>query len=54
MGCRHSSVHLSALTILLPQVQVPSTPSTLLSLIVKLVLYLSREEKEKKRPGLAH
>ena len=55
-GCCHSSVDSSVPTILPPQVRVPSTPSTLLSFIVKLVPYLSREKNEinKKRPGLAH
>ena len=40
MGCRHSSVDLSALSILLPRVRLPSTLSMLLSFIV-IVLYLS-------------
>ena len=56
-GCRHSSVVSSVPTILLPRVRVPSTPSTLLSLVVKFVLYLSIENNEyiqKKRPGLVH
>ena len=55
-GCCHSSVDSSVPTILPPQVRVPSTPSTLLSFIVKLVPYLSREKNEinNKRPGLAH
>ena len=49
----------SAPSILPPWVWLPSTPSTLLSLNVKFVLYLSlRCEKitkiNKKRPGLAH
>ena len=59
MGCRHSSVDSSALSILPPQVRLPSTPSTLLSFIVKFVLFLSlqcekRTKVTKKRPGLAH
>ena len=37
-GCRSSSVNLSALTILLTRVRVPSTPSMLFE--VKFVLYL--------------
>ena len=45
-GCCHSSVNLSATTILPPQARVPSTPSTLLSFIVKFVLYLSCEKNE--------
>ena len=54
VGCHHSSVDLSAPTILPPWVQVPCT-STLLSLIV-FVLYLSCEKMKinKKRPGMAH
>ena len=46
----------SAPNILPPRVRVPSTPSMLLSFIVKFVLYLSCEKNEinKKRPGLAH
>ena len=56
MGCRHSSVDSSAPTILPPWVRFPSTPTMLLSFIVKFVLYLSCENNEinKKRPGLAH
>ena len=37
VGCRHSSVDSSVLSIL----QLPSTPTTLLSFIIKFVLYLS-------------
>ena len=48
MGCRHSSVDSSVPTILLPQVQVPSTPSMLFSFIVS-VLYLSCEKNENKQ-----
>ena len=40
-GCRHSLVDLSATSILPPQVQLPSTPSMLLSFIIIFVLYLS-------------
>ena len=36
MGCRHSSVDSSAPSILLPRVQVLSTPSTLLSIYIDL------------------
>ena len=39
LGCRNSSVDSSAPSILPPQVQVLSTPSTLLSFMVKFVLY---------------
>ena len=55
LGCNHSSVDSSAPTILPPSVWVPSTPSMLLSFMVKFVLYLSCEKNEinKKRPGLA-
>ena len=35
----HSLVDLSALSIVLPRVRVPNTPSTLFSFIVKFVLY---------------
>ena len=48
LGCRHSSVDLSAPTILPPRVQIPSTPSMLLSFIV-FVLYLSCEKNENKQ-----
>ena len=41
VGCRHSSVDSSALSILPPQVRLPSPPSTLLSFTVKFVLYFS-------------
>ena len=53
---RHSSVDLSAPTILPPQFQVPSTPSMLFTFIVMFVLFLSRgkDKRNKKRPGLAH
>ena len=58
-GCRHSLVDLSAPSILLPQVQLPSTPSILLSFIIIFVLYLSlqcetRTKINKKRLGLGH
>ena len=50
-GCRHSSVDSSALSIMPPRVQLPSTPSMLLSFIVKFVLYLSlRCEKNENKP----
>ena len=48
-GCRHSSVDSSVPTILLPRVQVPSRPSTLLYFTVKFVLYLSCENNENKK-----
>ena len=46
----------SVSTILPPRVRVPSTPSMLLSFIVKFMQYLSCEKNENrlKRPGLAH
>ena len=48
-GCRHSSVDSSAPSIMPPRVRLPSTPSMLLSFIVKFVLYLSLCcEKERK------
>ena len=47
LGCRHSSVDLSAPTILPPRVRVPSAPSTLLSFTV-FVLYFSCEKDENK------
>ena len=47
-GSRHSSVDLSAPTILLPRVRIPSTPTTLFSFIV-FVLYLSFENNENKQ-----
>ena len=37
VGC-HSSVVSSVLTILRPQVQIPSTPSTLFSICVEIVM----------------
>ena len=46
---RHCSVDSSAPTILPPWVTVPSTPSMLLSYIVKFVLYLSCEKNETKQ-----
>ena len=49
MVYRHSSVDSSAPTVLLPQVRVPSTPSTLVSFIVKFVLNVSCEKNENKQ-----
>ena len=46
--CRHSSMDLSAPTILPPWVRVPSTPSTLLSIIV-FVQCLSCEKNKNKQ-----
>ena len=43
LGCRHSSVDSSAPSILPPRVRLPSMPSTLFSIIVKFVLYLSMQ-----------
>ena len=56
LSFRHSSVDSYVPTILPAQVQVPSTPSTLLSFIVKFALYLSCEsnENKQKRLSLAH
>ena len=52
-GCRHSSVDSSEPTILPPQVQVPSTPSMLLSFIgSQICANLSCEKNENKH--LAH
>ena len=58
-GFRHSSVDSSVPSILLPRVWLPSTPSMLLSFIVKFVHILSmwcekRTKINKKRPSLAH
>ena len=59
-GCRHSSVDSSALSVLSPQVLVPSTPSTLFQFILfKLYIChlnwnMKRTKINKKRPGLAH
>ena len=50
--CRHSLVDLSAPTILLPRVQVPSTSSKLVSFIV--IFEHKRRKINKRRPGLAH
>ena len=49
-GCRHSSVDSSAPSILLPRVQVPSTPSMFLSIYIDLC----HEEKTKinKKAGI--
>ena len=47
-GCRHSSFDWSAPTILPPRVQIPSTPSMLLSFIV-FVLYLLCEKNKNKQ-----
>ena len=59
LGCRYSSVDLSAPFILLPRVWAPSTPSMLLSIKVKFVLHLSLHHCEKnkhkqKEAGFAH
>ena len=48
-GCRRSSVDFSVPTILLPWVQVPSTPTTLSSFIVTFGLNLSSEKNENKQ-----
>ena len=55
-GCRRSSVDYSAPTILPPWLRVPITPFTLLSFIVKFVLYffVKRTKINKKRRGFAH
>ena len=53
-GCRRSSVDSSMPTILPRRVRIPSTPSMLLSFIVKFVLYLSceRNQNKQKEAGL--
>ena len=48
MWCRHSSVDLSAPSILLPRVRVPRTPSTLFSIYIVQIPYLSLELECKK------
>ena len=51
LGCRHSSVDSNAPSIMPPRVQLSSTPSMLLSFIVKFLLYLSlRCEKNENKP----
>ena len=52
-GGRHSSVVLSAPTILRPQVRIPSTPSMLFSICIEIVTKKDRKQN-KKRLGLAH
>ena len=47
LGYRHSSVDLSAPSILLPWVRVPITPSTLLSIYILIVSYEKDENKQK-------
>ena len=49
LSFRHSSVDSYVPTILPAQVQVPSTPSTLLSFIDKFALYLSCESNKNKQ-----
>ena len=53
LGCRHSSVDLSASTILPPQVRVPSTLSMFLSFKIQFVMWKERKLR-KKRPVSAH
>ena len=48
-GCR--PVDWSMPTILPPRIRVPSTPSTLLSFIVKFVLFLKKNEIKQKEAG---
>ena len=51
-GCRHSSMDSSAPSTLPPQVQVPSTPTTLFQFIKVQIVYLSLElvcEKNKNK-----
>ena len=43
VGCRHSSLDLSAPSILPPRVWVPTTPSTLFSIYIVQIVYLSIE-----------
>ena len=50
-GGSHSSVVLSAPTILRPQARIPSTPSMLFSICIEIIT--RKEQKNKKRPGLA-
>ena len=57
-GCHHSSVDLSSPSILPPQVRVPSTPSTLFSIYIVQIVYLSFElecekyENKQKEAGI--
>ena len=51
---RHISVDLSMPSILPPQVWVPSTPSTLVSIYIWFVSCRKDENKPKKWPRLAH
>ena len=58
--CRYSSVDSSAPSIMLPRVQVPSTPSLLLSVCIVQIVYLSFElecdknQSKQKEAGIAH
>ena len=60
MGCRHSSVDLSAPSILQPRFQVTSTPSILFSIYIVQIVYLLFElecemnKNKQKRLGLQH
>ena len=47
LGGRHSSVVLSAPTILWPRVRIPSTPSTLFSICIEIVLRKERKINKK-------
>ena len=52
MGSRHTSVVLSAPTILWPQVRIPSTPSTLLSFIafsICIIVIVMRNGRNKQK-----
>ena len=53
MGGHHSSVVLSAPTILRPRVQIPSTPSMLFQFVL-LKLYRENNENKQKEAGMAH
>ena len=54
-GCHHSSVDLSAPTILLPRVRVPSTQSTLFHLLyLYYICHVKITKINKNRPGLVH
>ena len=53
LGCRHSSVDLSAPSILPPRVRVPNTTLMLLSINIWIVSR-RKDENKQKRPGLAH
>ena len=53
-GSRHSSIVLSAPTILRPRVWIPSRPSLLFSICIIEILIRKGRKLNKKRPELAH